>query len=89
MHRELARLAPHELAHGREGHVEREDGVVAQDLEKLLGLRALALPLPLRLRLLNLYHHHHLSNSLFSSGKSSSSRSHKDPDTRASLARLL
>lgn len=37
VHDELARLAPYELPHRREGHVERQDGVVAQDLVLVLG----------------------------------------------------
>ena len=37
VHDELAGLAPDELAHGGEGHVEREDVVVAQDFVDFFG----------------------------------------------------
>ena len=37
VHDELAGLAPDELPHGREGHVEREDVVVAEDLVDFFG----------------------------------------------------
>ena len=46
VHAELPCLPPHELAHRREGHVQREHDVVAHDLVQLFSARPVLVAMP-------------------------------------------